>query len=138
MFWRMTRLALRAGFREAVATVRRTLGEAGLGVSLSFDLLSALDGLAEECRCEHHGTPRCTCQYAVLLVREPGGAPGPVAVVNLHHRQGSTWAEVRSTYGGDPALERRVARVLAPLASGSEMTSEGSDASGEDSHRPGR
>ena len=51
--------------------------ERGLQVVRSFDLIQPGP---DACRCPHHGTPGCTCQYSVLLVyptrRASGGDDG--------------------------------------------------------------
>ena len=93
----------------------------GLRVVRSFDLRSALAGHSD-CDCPYHGTARCTCQFAVLLVYGKTGAP---VVVTIHSHDAQ--ARVRivppmgGTYGGvttmpDPDHAERVKAVLAETA----------------------
>ncbi len=59
----------------------------GFRVYRSFDLSTALAQLPE-CRCPHHGSAQCTCQYAVILVY--GEAEEPARLL-LHGREKTTW-----------------------------------------------
>ena len=69
-----------------VQALTQALEAQGMRVYRSFDLRTALAALPN-CGCPHHGTERCTCQYAVLLVY--GDAPSP-ALVAAHGRDGWT------------------------------------------------
>ena len=62
---------------EATERLSRELGGLGLDVVRSFDLQSARRALRdpEGCPCPSHGNLECTCQYIVLLVHPPIGAP---------------------------------------------------------------
>lgn len=73
---------------RAAWLAQRSLERQGLQVERSFDL-SGAD--SDACGCPHHGTPRCTCQYSVLLVYQAAGAP---AVVTAHGREARTSFEI--------------------------------------------
>ncbi len=80
-------LVIRREYDVMLAEIRRRLESAGLRVQQSFDLRSALLEVLN-CRCPHHGTARCTCQYGVLLVYGQGGGP---ATLQAHGRDGLFW-----------------------------------------------
>ena len=93
-----------AGAATAVLTRR------GLQVVRSFDLRTA-QGAQGDCTCPYHGTTECTCQYVVLLVYSPSGAP---AVLTFHGRDGQTQVQiVRDAYNRPEA--DLVEQILAAL-----------------------
>jgi len=73
---------------EAAQWAQRRLGQRGLHVVRSFDLLGSE---SDACSCPYHGTPRCTCQYSVLLVYPAAGSP---AVVTVHGHESHTRLEI--------------------------------------------
>lgn len=101
-----------SAFEQTLDRVRAALERTGLSVSRGFDLMHALAELPEECHCPHHGTARCTCQYAVLLVRAGAPAPSDLVAVVLHHRDGITWVSLQAPYGRVSDLARAVRRTL--------------------------
>jgi hypothetical protein len=52
---------------RAIPRITNLLEKAGLQVYQSFDLQSARTGDIS-CRCPYHGTDKCDCQMAVLLI----------------------------------------------------------------------
>ncbi len=94
--------------QEAISLLARTLESHGMQVHQSFDLRSALAALPE-CGCPYHGTARCTCQYAVLLVY--GDVASPVEVVT-HGRDGWTWILVPQTDNAAASVRERVLTFL--------------------------
>lgn len=90
------------------------LEAAGLRVYRSFDMRTALTALHDECTCPHHGTSKCSCQYAVLLVY--GDTPAPALVV-IHGRDETTWFAIPAGSSPTPALRGQIEGVaLATLA----------------------
>jgi hypothetical protein len=80
-------LVLKKECNKAVRWLSERLGQAGLQVVQTFDLLDARAGHGR-CACPHHGTELCDCQMVVLLVYEDGNPP--VSLV-AHGRGGKTW-----------------------------------------------
>jgi hypothetical protein len=74
----------------------------------SFDLSA---GDSDACGCAHHGTPRCCCQYSILLVYPPSGAP---VVVTAHGREFRTRLEIAADPNAAPPtwLVEQVAAIL--------------------------
>lgn len=72
----------------AARAAQSALEKGGLQVVRSFDLVGPGP---DACRCPHHGTPRCTCQYSVLLVYP---AAGPPAAITVHAYAGRTRLEI--------------------------------------------
>jgi hypothetical protein len=73
---------------EAARAVHGALEAEGLHVVRSFDLIQPGP---DACRCPHHGTPDCTCQYSVLLVYPPAGLP---AAITVHASEGRAHLEI--------------------------------------------
>lgn len=71
---------------DAVHKLTSALEERGMRVYRSFDLRAALAAIPD-CTCPHHGTDKCTCQYAVLFVY--GRTSTPLLIV-AHGRDGWT------------------------------------------------
>lgn len=94
--------------QEAISLLARALESHGMRAHRSFDLRSALAALPE-CGCPHHGTSRCTCQYAVLLVY--GDAGSPVEVVT-HGRDEWTWILVPQTDSAATSVRERILTLL--------------------------
>lgn len=84
------------------------LEAAGLRVYRSFDMRNALAALPDRCTCPHHGTSKCTCQYAVLLVY--GNAPAPALMV-IHGRDEVTWFAIPAGNSPTPALREQIEGV---------------------------
>lgn len=61
-----------------------------LRVMVTFDLQLARAHQGG-CRCPHHGTERCTCQYAVLLVYNQKQGSGANRTITAHGRDGEVW-----------------------------------------------
>ena len=99
----------------------RELERHGLRVMITFDLQLARASQVE-CRCPHHGTERCTCQYAVLLVYDRARGSGVYRTLTLHGRDEAVWlsllqsptlpAEVRPAH---EALGREILDILLGL-----------------------
>jgi hypothetical protein len=62
----------------------------GLRVMVTFDLQLAR-GHQAGCHCPHHGTQRCTCQYAVLLAYDREGERHTYGTITAHGRDGEVW-----------------------------------------------
>jgi len=76
------------GGEAAARLAQRSLGQRGFQVVRSFDLMGSD---SDACDCPHHGTPRCSCQYSVLLVYSEAGPPVPVTA---HSREARTRFEI--------------------------------------------
>ena len=96
------------GGEHAAQLAECQLGRRGFQVVRSFDLLG-LD--SDACDCPHHGTPRCTCQYSILLVYSEAGPPVPVIA---HSREARTRFEIAAD-PNVPADADLVARIMAIL-----------------------
>ena len=90
----------------AARTATQTLAKRGLRVVRSFDLRSALATHAG-CECPHHGSEQCTCQFLVLLIYGPAGAP---VVVSAHSRDGQ--AEVQIVQDANAYPDARLAEQV--------------------------
>ena len=98
------------------------LEQRGLRVMITFDLQLARASQVD-CRCPHHGTEECTCQYAVLLVYDRMRERGVYRTLTLHGRDGEVWlsllqsptlpADVRLAY---EALGKELLELLLKLA----------------------
>ena len=97
---------------QAAQAAQQSLQERGLQVVRSFDLP---EPGSDACGCPHHGTPRCTCQYSVLLVYP---AVGPPAAVTAHACNGRARLEIilDPNAPADPGL---VGRILGSLVEAS-------------------
>ena len=98
----------------ATQTATQSLAKLGLRVVRSFDLRSALATHAG-CECPHHGSEQCTCQFLVLLVYGPAGAP---VVVSAHSRDGQAELQIvqdANTYP-DAGLADQVMSALVEAA----------------------
>jgi len=93
---------------RAARLAQRSLGQHGFQVVRSFNLLGSD---SDACDCPHHGTPRCTCQYSVLLVYLEAGPPVPVAA---HSRQSRTRFEIAANPNVPPEADV-VDRIMAIL-----------------------
>ena len=94
----------------ATQTATQSLAKLGLRVVRSFDLRSALATHAG-CECPHHGSEQCTCQFLVLLVYGPAGAP---VVVSVHGRDGQAEVQIVQDASAHPD-ERLVEQVMSAL-----------------------
>jgi hypothetical protein len=94
---------------KAAQLAQRSLGQRGLQVVRSFDLLGSE---SDACSCRYHGTPRCTCQYSVLLVYP---AAGPPAVLTVHGHESHTRLEIVLDANSPPNAEL-IDQILESLA----------------------
>lgn len=94
---------------EAARAAQDALQAEGLQVVRSFDLVRPGP---QACRCPHHGTPGCTCQYSVLLVYPPAGPP---AAITVHAYDRRAQLEIVLDPNAMPDAEL-VGRILASLA----------------------
>jgi hypothetical protein len=101
-------IVFHCGGEQAALAARQCLVGQGLQVVRSFDLTGMDSGA---CGCPHHGTPRCTCQYSVLLVYPDAGPP---AVVTAHGREGRTQLEIHIDPNAPPdaGLVNRIRAAL--------------------------
>jgi len=87
----------------------------GLRVMITFDLQLARAHRGD-CRCPHHGTERCTCQYAVLLVYDRAQGSGVCRTLTLHGRDEEVWLSLLQSpalpAGARPAHEALGREVL--------------------------
>jgi len=97
---------------QAARAARHALEDGGLQVVRSFDLLGPG---SDACRCPKHGTPRCSCQYSVLLVYPIAGPP---AAVTAHAYDGRTRLEIALDPNAPPDAGL-VGRILASLIAAS-------------------
>jgi hypothetical protein len=104
---------------KAAQLAQRSLGQRGLQVVRSFDLLGSE---SDACSCRYHGTPRCTCQYSVLLVYP---AAGPPAVVTVHGHESHTRLEIVLDANSPPNAELidQILETLAETSMGSSSPS---------------
>ncbi|MBZ0309179.1 MAG: hypothetical protein K8I82_24150 [Anaerolineae bacterium] len=70
----------------AVRQVTETLRAAGFRVNQFFNLQVA-SRMHSTCDCPYHGTARCTCQVAVLLVYATGGRTPLTLLIHGHEDQ---------------------------------------------------
>jgi hypothetical protein len=75
---------------EVIPELVNRLERQGLHVMITFDLQLARANQAD-CQCPHHGTERCTCQYAVLLVYDPKPRSSAHRTITAHGRDGEVW-----------------------------------------------
>jgi hypothetical protein len=106
-----------------------------LQVTTSFDLQVARAG-QQPCDCPHHGTERCTCQYAVLLIHDPA-QNGVSCTITVHGRDRQVWlsllkSSAPSTEAIPPhkALEARLLDILLSLTAISRPEAVTADQSG--------
>jgi len=102
-------VSLECSGEDAAQWAQRSLGQRGLHVVRSFDLLGSE---SDACSCPYHGTPRCTCQYSVLLVYP---AAGPPAVVTVHGHESHTRLEIVVDANSPPNADL-IDKVLETLA----------------------
>ena len=102
-------VTLESSGEKAAQLAQRSLGQRGLQVVRSFDLLGSE---SDACSCRYHGTPRCTCQYSVLLVYP---AVGPPAVVTVHGHESHARIEVVLDANSPPNAEL-IDQILATLS----------------------
>lgn len=75
---------------QVIPNLLGALQRQALQVIVTFDLQLARADHAT-CNCPHHGTERCTCQYAVLLVYDPKQGYGAYRTITIHGRDGQVW-----------------------------------------------
>jgi hypothetical protein len=75
---------------EVIPELVTSLERHGLRVMVTFDLQLARANQVD-CHCPHHGTERCTCQYAVLLVYNQQQGSGTYRSITAMGRDGEVW-----------------------------------------------
>jgi len=75
---------------QVIPELVNRLERQGLRVITTFDLQLARMNQTE-CHCPHHGTERCTCQYAVLLVYDRKQRSSAYRTITAHGRDGEVW-----------------------------------------------
>lgn len=72
----------RKPWKETVKALPGLFQEAGLHLVQSFNLQDARKSLLEStsCKCPHHGTERCNCQYLVYLIYDETAEPVTLVV----------------------------------------------------------
>ncbi len=105
-------LTLKRGCDEATAQAIALLAGSGLRTIRSFDLQSARSAQGD-CTCPHHGTAQCTCQFVVLLVYGPTGAP--ITLV-AHGQDDYTWFSLVDTplQPADYKLRAKITQIFLP------------------------
>jgi hypothetical protein len=105
---------------QVIPDLVSTLQRQALQVATSFDLQVARAG-QQPCDCPHHGTERCTCQYAVLLVHDPA-QKGVSRTITVHGRDRQVWLSLLKSPAPPPeaipahkALETRLLDILLSL-----------------------
>ena len=95
---------------ETVQWAIGRLNQGGLQVLQTFDFEGAR-GIDTSCTCAYHGTERCDCQMAVLLVY--GKYPDPATLV-IHGQDGKTWISMATPVetGSRQNLESSVRHTL--------------------------
>lgn len=76
---------------QVIPELVNALQRQGLRVMITFDLQLARANQVD-CHCPHHGTERCTCQYAVLLAYSDQGQESAVyRTITIHGRDQQVW-----------------------------------------------
>ncbi|RPI26229.1 MAG: hypothetical protein EHM70_19230 [Chloroflexota bacterium] len=111
-------LSVSAGGPVLTGQIISLLSDAGLQIIQSFDLQAARSAHST-CSCPHHGTERCNCQMAVLLVYDLAGEPstGPITLV-VHGRDGTTEVAlvVNPSQAGNAGLVNAIREALDRMA----------------------
>jgi hypothetical protein len=121
---------------HALEAVSESLIKAGLRVTRSFDLRSAMAAQGE-CECPDHGTAACTCQFAVLLAYP--SPVGPPLVITAHSSGPRTDVSLVEEAGREPdaeAAEKAMEAVMGIVEMASIDTEVGL-AGGRDSNEEG-
>lgn len=97
---------------QVIDQVTQLLTGSGFSVVESFDLQVARAGHAS-CTCPHHGTDRCSCQLAILLVYGIEG--NPIALM-IHGNDVRTELSIVETPGQavDPVMKKSISAALEP------------------------
>jgi hypothetical protein len=105
---------------QVISELVSALQHQELQVTISFDLQVARAG-QQPCDCPHHGTERCTCQYAVLLVHDPA-QNGVSRTITVHGRDRQVWlsllkspASPTEAIPAHKALEAKLLDILLSL-----------------------
>ena len=75
---------------QVIPDLVNALQRRNLRVMVTFDLQLARTHQAD-CRCPHHDTERCACQYAVLLVYGQKQGSDAYRTITAHGRDGEVW-----------------------------------------------
>jgi hypothetical protein len=75
---------------QVISELVKALQRRGLRVMITFDLQLARANQVD-CQCPHHGTERCTCQYAVLLAYARRGQSAVYRTITIHGRDRQVW-----------------------------------------------
>ncbi|GAB4503647.1 MAG: hypothetical protein Fur0043_06390 [Anaerolineales bacterium] len=97
-------LTLSCNCDKARRWIQTQLRQAGLRTVQTFDLRSARHA-SGDCPCPHHGTAKCDCQMAVLLVYGEKGEP---VTLILHGNDGQT----RLSIAAEDGAQQRSAELL--------------------------
>jgi hypothetical protein len=76
-------------FDVVVRRVRQLLESRGLQVSTAVSIRGR--DVPGDCRCPHHGTDQCDCQYLILTVSGTTPGPGLPRLIAVHGHAGQTW-----------------------------------------------
>ena len=106
---------------QLIPRLVEALRDQGLQATVSFDLSLARLGQSE-CYCPYHGQAECTCQYAILLVFDPGQDEQSCRTITIHGRDETVWLTLlqnsmphRENPGAQQAVETRIMHVLLNL-----------------------
>jgi len=106
-------LIVEQSYDIAVAEVMEQVDNLGLQHTITFDLKQARQAHAN-CPCPHHGTEKCDCQLAVILIY--GNSPRPATMI-AHGHEGKTWfsfVETPQHHAGHPMETLLVHRLGSP------------------------
>jgi hypothetical protein len=119
----MADFSLRLDAEQAVQLTTQVLEQHQLRAVRNFDLRDALHSQDITCKCPHHGTPDCKCNYVVLLVYTvgaPDGLPQATGRLVIHSHAGTTWLSVPTSneppsLQNDPPTGQRLLRAVAEV-----------------------
>ncbi len=97
---------------QVIPELVNALQRRGLRVMITFDLQLARANQVD-CQCPHHGTERCTCQYAVLLAYARRGKSEVYRTITIHGRDQQVWLSLLKS----PKLPNRAYTAYEALGS---------------------
>jgi hypothetical protein len=107
---------------QVIPELVNALQRRGLRVTITFDLQLARANQVD-CQCPHHGTERCTCQYAVLLAYARRGKTSVYRTITIHGRDQQVWLSLLKSpklpdraYSAYEALGSELLDILLGLA----------------------
>jgi hypothetical protein len=108
--------------QQVIPELLEVLQRRGLRVMITFDLQLARANQVD-CQCPHHGTERCSCQYAVLLAYARRGKSGVYRTITIHGRDQQVWLSLLKSpklpdraYSACEALGSELLDILLGLA----------------------